>query len=40
MVLRTLRLPTSSPDRLVAELRMAQFAAVDAGPDGAAPRSA
>jgi hypothetical protein len=28
MVLRTLRLPTSSPDRLVAELRMAQFAAV------------
>ena len=28
MVSRTLRLPTSSPDRLVAELRMAQFAAV------------
>ena len=28
MVLRTLRLPTSSPDRLVAELRLAQFAAV------------
>jgi hypothetical protein len=28
MVLRTLRLPTSAPDRLVAELRMAQFAAV------------
>jgi hypothetical protein len=28
MVLRTMRLPTSSPDRLVAELRMAQFAAV------------
>jgi hypothetical protein len=28
MVLRTVRLPTSSPDRLVAELRMAQFAAV------------
>jgi hypothetical protein len=28
MVLRTLRLPTASPDRLVAELRMAQFGAV------------
>ena len=28
MVVRTLRLPTSAPDRLVAELRMAQFAAV------------
>jgi hypothetical protein len=28
MVSRTLRMPTSSPDRLVAELRMAQFAAV------------
>ena len=27
MMLRTLRLPTSAPDRLVAELRMAQFAA-------------
>jgi hypothetical protein len=28
MTLRALRLPTSSPDRLVAELRLAQFGAV------------